>query len=1312
MAGENRFDKHLQKCTVRIESKNGSGTGFFIAPCLIVSCSHVVRHFKSQQLLVNISWPHKNSKYLADVIEYIDERSLDLAVLELKDKNRQPIELEHPCVSLEVYEPEIRDTLYSFGYPRNYPNGDSATFEYEGKSFRDEYSSLKLKLGQVDFGFSGAPLLNQKTGKVCGIVNISRNTNTDLGGRAIPISEVADALPELLERNIQFHIQAGNFQYIQSNHDWGEAPDISDFSGRDQELIQIKDWIINRKCRIVEIVGIGGIGKTSLAHKLSTDIQQEFEYIVWRTLRNTPSLTTILTEIIKLFSDQREYNISNDINKQLSTLFNIIQEKRCLIILDNVESTLKSGANTGTYQEEFASYGVLIRQFGEINHKSCLLLTSREKLKEVDLLESKDAKVQSIELQGLGKEASKIIKSKGLDGSSNEIHQLVEHYGGNPLALKIVSSSIKSLFGGHISSFLNEGVFVFNGIRDLLDQQRNRVSLIERKIITWLAINRELTSTEELLDDIIPTISKRELLENLESLTQRSLIESKSISQEGKVLFTLQPVIMEYVTELLKQIISEEVETGNVLLLNRYSLVKAYAPEHIRESQLRLLVHPIINRLLNTFGNPIWLKDRLEQIKIELQRGEFQIKAGYALGNILNFLVYLNIDLTRFDFSNTTIWNAFLQGVDLHYVDFSNSDLSKSAFTQTFSSILSIALSPDGEAFATGDAKGEIRLWSISEGQPSSIIQGHVSRIWSIAFSPDGKTLASCSDDRTIKIWDSKTAKCRKVLEEHNNWVWSTAFSPDGHHLISGGDDQVVRLWDVATGERTKIFRGHTNKILSVAFSPDGQTIASSSEDQTIRLWDINTGQCKKILQGHNGSIWSVAFSPDGITIASGGDDQVVRLWSVTTGQCLLVFSGHLSRIWSVTYSPNGQTVASSSEDSTVRLWNIEARQCQRILEGHSNLVWSIAFNKDGEKIFSCSDDQTIRFWSTITGQCERALRGHTSKVLSLTISPDGQTLASCSDDQTVRIWALHNGQCKRVLQGHSNRVRSVAFSPDGKTLASCSDDQTVRIWALHNGQCQRVLQGHKSRVRSVTFSPDGKTLASGCHDNTVRIWSTRTGQCQAILERHTHWVWSVSFSPIVSSNMLASCSDDQTIRLWDITTHQCYKTLRGHESRVLSVAFSPNGEMLASSSDDRTIRLWDVTTGQCQHILQGHTGWIWFVRFSFDGKMLASASEDGTIKLWNVYTGQYKKSLNGHAGKVLSVAFNLDNRSLVSGSEDETIRYWDIDSGECFMTLRAPRPYEGMNISGVTGLSDAQKVILKSLGAIESQEQALESFS
>jgi WD40 repeat protein len=91
-------------------------------------------------------------------------------------------------------------------------------------------------------------------------------------------------------------------------------------------------------------------------------------------------------------------------------------------------------------------------------------------------------------------------------------------------------------------------------------------------------------------------------------------------------------------------------------------------------------------------------------------------------------------------------------------------------------------------------------------------------------------------------------------------------------------------------------------------------------------------------------------------------------------------------------------------------------------------------------------------------------------------------------------------------------------------------------------------------------------------------------------------------------------------------------------------------------------------------------------------------------VKLWDVCTGEVLKTLQGHTDSVRTVAFNPDGTIIASGSADETIKLWDVRNGECLKTLRADRPYEGMNITGVTGLTEAQKGTLKTLGAIEEE--------
>ena len=128
---------------------------------------------------------------------------------------------------------------------------------------------------------------------------------------------------------------------------------------------------------------------------------------------------------------------------------------------------------------------------------------------------------------------------------------------------------------------------------------------------------------------------------------------------------------------------------------------------------------------------------------------------------------------------------------------------------------------------------------------------------------------------------------------------------------------------------------------------------------------------------------------------------------------------------------------------------------------------------------------------------------------------------------------------------------------------------------------------------------------------------------------------------------------------------------------------------------------MWDCHSGECLQTWQGHSNWVSWVAFSPDRKTLASSSSDRTIKFWDCHSGECLQTWQGHTDWIYSVAYSPDGKILASGSADGTIKFWDIKTGECLKTLIGERPYEGMNITGVTGLTDAEKATLKGLGAV-----------
>lgn len=1139
--------------------------------------------------------------------------------------------------------------------------------------------------------------------------------------------------------------------------DWGEATDVSTFYGRSSELELLHQWINyaspeTQRCRLICLLGMGGIGKTSLSVKLAQEIvgsgewtgrgveewrschnpstlspYYPFQFVIWRSLRNAPPLTDILEDLIPLLSRQQDIDLPKGSSAQITRLLQYLQQERCLLILDNVESILQSGQPVGNYRPGYEAYGELFQRIGATEHQSCLLLTSREKPAEVAVLEGDALPVRSLQIPGLATADSfGILKTKGLIGSIADRHKLIEHYRGNPLALKIVATSIRELFDGDIAEFLEQGSVVFNGLRRLLEGQLERLSELERQVMDWIAINREWTTINQLHADIVPTVSKAQLLEVLEGLGRRSLIETTSRSRIARTAqpdansqeqdgaertpasFTQQPAVMEYVTErLIETAVAELKGERSFNVLSYYALVKASASDYIRESQTRLILDPIATQLRSSFRSTSALSQHIQRQLLQLQTTP-EIYAGYAAANLLSLLNYLQVDLSGWDFSELPIWQAYLQETSLHQVNFAGCDFTGSTFAQTLSSVVNVAFSPDGCWMASSDVDGRIHLWDVVTGQPKLSWQAHNEFTWGLSFSPDSQMLVSGSPhDSLIKFWDVQTGKLLREPFQIIKMSWAVQFSPDGKQLAIGEEEGFLELWDVETGTRLAFLEGHSKIVHSVAFSPDGQRLVSGGGDFTIRLWDLSTFSEMRQFEGHCHTVLSVAFSPDGQRVASASWDKTARLWHLATGASIC-FEEHTEPFWAVAFSPDGSLLATAGQDQTIRLWNLQTEEPIRTLRGHRACVLAIAFSPDGKTLLSGSTDGAQKVWDVTTGRALKTWQGHISRMWSVAFSSDRHHIVSGSaTDLRVRLWKALDGTCLKTFDEHIHWVWDVTFSSDGRTFVSSSSDGTVKLWDVQTQQCINTLHCHTDCIFGTALSPDGQVLASASNDATVKLWDLHTGTHLHTLIGHAFPVWHVTFSP--DGRWLASIAKNGIVRLWQVETGTCVQVFDQHDLLGFEVEFSADGQTLLGIGNDNSIKQWEISTGECLQNLKGHTAPVRSLALrpptSNQPQLLASGSFDNTVRLWDLDAGKCLHVLQGHTGIISSVAFGCDvtGRSLLaSGSLDETIRLWNGLTGECLRVLKSDRLYEATNIQGVTGLSNEQKTVLRQLGAIE----------
>lgn len=1071
--------------------------------------------------------------------------------------------------------------------------------------------------------------------------------------------------------------------------------DTSTLCGRSDELARLRQDILSDQCRLMALLGMGGIGKTALAAKLVEQVGDGFEYVFWRSLRDALPIDILLIDFIQLIAD--DHNIAVDLlDKSTAHLLHIfsqyLQNNRCLLVLDNFETVLHGGKRVGEYCHGCEAYGQLLQLVGEIEHHSCLLITSREKPREVAYLEGAGLTIRSVRLRGLGCEpGQQLLEIKKLLGSEQDHQRLINLYAGNPLALKIVSTTIQELFDGDISEFLNQETAIFGDIRNLLDQQFERLTELELCLMYWLAINREPVSLSDLQKDIAKKTSVHGLLEALESLVRRFLIEKDAKS------FTLQPVVMEYVTTCYLERICQEIINQELDLFHSHILIKATGKDYIQDIQRRIILVPLSETLFEELNSKEDIQRCLFKI-IESLQGKSSTAIRYAVGNAINLLCWLGTDFTSCDFSNLFIRQADLRCTNLHRVNFNNTRFQDSLFSETFGGIFSVAVSPDGRLLATGDTNGNVCVREFrSAKQQIWTTKGHSSWIPALKFSPDGKTLATSGTDYRIKLWHAETGECLRILEGHQNEVWALNFSPDGKTLASGSDDCSIRFWDVKSGRCSKTFIHSSSYVISLAFSPDGHTLASGGYDHIIRLWSLASGKCFKTLKAHTGSVRSIIFSPDGSLLASGSEDNTIKLWQIKTCKCVSTLRGHSNHVFSVAFDAAGERLLSGSFDHTVKLWDVHRGKLIKTFYGHSDWVCSVAFIFQSNLALSGSRDQTVRIWSISEEKCAWIVRGYSNQFHAVTFSPDGKLLLTGSQDQKLRLWDVDSGQIIKTLEGHTAAIKAVAFSSDGQILASGSADKTIRLWNLDSDSPVKTLQGHEDTIQTIVFSPTDQMLASGSGDRTIRLWHVETGRSLSVLDQHQAAIWSLAFSPC--GNRLVSGAVEESAIVWDVHTGQTLTKLEGHEIWVWSVDWSSDNQSIASVSPDGTLKIWNTSNYQCVKTLKEEQGWLHSVQFSPDAQILAGSHQNFSLKLWNVKDFEDSKTLEGHTGLTWSIAFNQNGSLLTSGSEDETVKIWNIETSSCLKTLRALRLYENMTVQNVTGLSESVLANLRALG-------------
>ncbi len=356
---------------------------------------------------------------------------------------------------------------------------------------------------------------------------------------------------QIVEINQNFNFCSQTFNEINKNnqsnnkphqnsllfHNLTLAPKITDFYNRETELTTLSNWIFNQNTPLISVLGLFGIGKTTLVKRFVDLNLQPFEVIIWKTLKFPKSLDLLLDNLLKVCQQEPKESTDDKIRQLLDTLIT----QKCLIILDDVQNIFIPGEFSGQYKSEYQDYKNFFKLITEIQHQSHFILISQEQCSEMHCLDEERYPVKCLELSGI--ENLDLLRNKNLKDEDTWL-KLVTLYEGNTIYLKDIAGLIKDVYNGHVSEFLAEdNLLITTNIKYHFRQIINRLSSPEKELILKFSKFGHAVTKEQLRQDI--ELSSTDFINSLQSLQKRYLV-TKSLN-EDKIVFNLSPVFKEYV---------------------------------------------------------------------------------------------------------------------------------------------------------------------------------------------------------------------------------------------------------------------------------------------------------------------------------------------------------------------------------------------------------------------------------------------------------------------------------------------------------------------------------------------------------------------------------------------------------------------------------------------------------------------------------------------------------------------------------------------------------------------------------------------